>query len=162
MGQCTLKSIFQRNELALKCAGQEVCKEEMAGLYFSAMTAKEPPKYTETDRSLLSSPSFCYIDPLMGSVLLLQCFWSWDAYFDFIYHVPVFIDRILKTENSLHSHTILPPSGNFGGSLPLHYYNYLAEDMANCEATVITIVNIIIIFIIANIITIIFVVNIVL
>ena len=69
---------------------------------------------------------------------------------------------MLKTENYLHSHTILSPSGNFGGSLPLHYYNYLAEDMANCEATVITIVNIIIIFIIANIITIIFVDNIVL
>ena len=31
---------------------QEVCKEEMAGLYFSAVTAKEAPKYTETDRSL--------------------------------------------------------------------------------------------------------------
>ena len=30
---------------------QEVCKEEMAGLYFSAMTAKEAPKYTETDKS---------------------------------------------------------------------------------------------------------------
>ena len=33
-------------------------------------------------------------------------------------------------------------SGNFGGSLPLHYYNYLAEDMANCEATVVIITNI--------------------
>ena len=32
--------------------------------------------------------------------------------------------------------------GNFGGVLPLSYYNYLAEDMANSDSTVAVSVNV--------------------
>ena len=174
---------------------QEVCKEEMAGLYFSAMTAKEAPKYTETDKSFyhrhrhrhphrkhhrpntrrrikvltfhLQTLHFSFIctisPPPKCTEMDLEVrsphpssansyfFSPTNSYFSTyqLLTIPSRHNIIFSSSIRIHSN-IKSPSGNFGGSLPLHYYNYLAEDMANCEATVI---NVIIIIIIFNIIT---------
>ena len=117
-------------------------------LHFSFICTISPrPKYTEMDlevRSPHPSSANSYFFSPTNSLFSSST----------LYQLPTIPSRsrhniILSSSIRIHS-DIKSPSGNFGGSLPLHYYNYLAEDMANCEATVI---NVIIIIIIFNIIT---------